>query len=60
MRYMGVEIDRENKRLVWSPDRLQENVFVVIAMIQDHLRIKLRGSPYEIEDGKFAWDYIER
>ena len=60
MRYMGVEIDRENKRLVWSPDRLQENVFVAIAMIQNKLRIKLRGSPYEIEDGKFAWDYIER
>jgi len=60
MKILGVEVDRKNKRLVWSPDRLRVNVFVAVAMIQDRLRIKLCGSPYEIEDGKFAWDYIER
>lgn len=53
-----IENDEENKRLVWKPSELKDNVFEVVGLAKKVFGIKkMLGNPYKIDEKTYAWNY---
>jgi len=55
--YRQITVDHENKRLVWKPSKLEDNIFELLGLAKQILNIKIVGMAYSIGEGKYAVKY---
>jgi len=59
--YTQVKVNSSLRRLEWKPSKLKDNIFEIIAIIQKHGDLQMKGEPYLITKGKsnqtYAWDF---
>ena len=53
-----IKVDEENRRLIWTVEQ-KDNFIELIALIRYRLGVIMKGKPYEVRKGVYAWDFTE-
>ena len=52
-----IRIDEENNRFIWDSTKQKDNFIEMLTSLRWKLNVIMKGKPYEIRKGIYAWDF---
>ena len=58
--FRQIKVNQEEKQLEWEPEKLEDNIFELLGIIQNALEVRTLGSPFLISERKYAIHFCEK